>query len=208
MVDYFLQGGSFMWPILLCGISGIAFAVERLHHLLKSNIQVDEFAGEVTEVLKTSGVKSAKAICERVSGPVGNIFMAALEHINLGVSSAEKAIENRGTIELANLEKNMSWITFFISTAPMLGFLGTVVGMIKAFDDIKQANDISPSVVAGGISVALLTTAFGLVVAIILQFLQNFALNMIEGHILNMEKGSETLVETMMVLEKDGTLKA
>ena len=134
--------------------------------------------------------------------------MAALEHINLGVSSAEKAIENRGTIELANLEKNMSWITFFISTAPMLGFLGTVVGMIKAFDDIKQANDISPAVVAGGISVALLTTAFGLVVAIILQFLQNFALNMIEGHILNMEKGSETLVETMMVLEKDGNLKA
>lgn len=208
MVDYFLQGGSFMWPILLCGIAGIAFAVERLQHLLKSNIQVDEFAGEVTEVLKTSGVTAAKAICERASGPVGNIFMAALEHINLGVSSAEKAIENRGTIELANLEKNMSWITFFISTAPMLGFLGTVVGMIKAFDDIKQANDISPAVVAGGISVALLTTAFGLVVAIILQFLQNFALNMIEGHILNMEKGSVTLVETMMVLEKDGNLKA
>ncbi len=208
MVDYFLQGGGFMWPILACGIAGIAFSVERLYHLFKSDVEVDVFAGEVTETLKTSGVKSALVKCEEVSGPLGNIFMAALEHINLGVSSAEKAIENRGTIEMANLEKNMSWITFFIGTAPMLGFLGTVVGMIKAFDDIKQANDISPAVVAGGISVALLTTAFGLVVAIILQFLQNFALTMIEGHILSMEKGSETLVETMMVLEKDGNLKA
>jgi len=208
MVDYFLQGGGFMWPILVCGVAGIAFSIERLYHLLRSNIKVEDFANEVTGLLKSSGVKSAIAKCEEVSGPLGNIFQAALEHIELGVPSAEKAIENRGSIEMANLEKNMSWITFFIGTAPMLGFLGTVVGMIRAFDDIKQANDISPAVVAGGISVALLTTAFGLVIAVILQFFQNVALNMIEGHILSMEIGSEALVETMMTLEKQGNLKS
>ena len=208
MVDYFLQGGGFMWPILVCGVAGIAFSIERLYHLLRSNIKVEDFANEVTGLLKSSGVKSAIAKCEEVSGPLGNIFQAALEHIKLGVPSAEKAIENRGSIEMANLEKNMSWITFFIGTAPMLGFLGTVVGMIRAFDDIKQANDISPAVVAGGISVALLTTAFGLVIAVILQFFQNVALNMIEGHILSMEIGSEALVETMMTLEKQGNLKS
>jgi len=208
MVEKFLQGGAWMWPILIIGVAGIAFAIERLYHLLSSNIKVEDFADEVTGLLKSSGVQSAITKCEEVSGPLGNIFQAALEHIDLGVTSAEKAIENRGSIEMANLEKNMSWITFFIGTAPMLGFLGTVVGMIKAFDDIKQANDISPAVVAGGISVALLTTAFGLIVAVILQFFQNIALNLIEGHILNMEKGSETLVETMMELEKKGTLKS
>ncbi|MEE9464448.1 MAG: MotA/TolQ/ExbB proton channel family protein [Candidatus Neomarinimicrobiota bacterium] len=208
MVDYFLQGGGFMWPILVCGVAGIAFSIERLYHLLRSNIKVEDFANEVTGLLTSSGVKSAIAKCEEVSGPLGNIFQAALEHIDLGVTSAEKAIENRGSIEMANLEKNMSWITFFIGTAPMLGFLGTVVGMIRAFDDIKQANDISPAVVAGGISVALLTTAFGLVIAVILQFFQNVALNMIEGHILSMEIGSEALVETMMAMEKKGTLKS
>ncbi len=208
MVDYFLQGGGFMWPILVCGVAGIAFSIERLYHLLRSNIEVEDFASEVTGLLKSAGVKSAIAKCEEVSGPLGNIFRAALEHIDLGVTSAEKAIENRGSIEMANLEKNMSWITFFISTAPMLGFLGTVIGMIRAFDDIKQANDISPAVVAGGISVALLTTAFGLVIAVILQFFQNVALNMIEGHILSMEIGSDALVETMMEMEKKGTLKS
>ncbi|MCK4578510.1 MAG: MotA/TolQ/ExbB proton channel family protein [Candidatus Marinimicrobia bacterium] len=207
LVEKFLQGGAFMWPILICGIAGIAFAIERLYHLLKSDIAVDEFSQEITDVLKSSGVRPARDKCEEVSGPLGNIYMAALDHVGMGVASAEKAIENRGSIEMANLEKNMSWITFFIGTAPMLGFLGTVVGMIKAFDDIKVQNDISPAVVAGGISIALLTTAFGLIVAVILQFFQNLALNMIEGHILSMEKGSEALVETFMVLDHDGKLK-
>jgi len=207
MVDYFLQGGGFMWPILIAGVAGIAFSLERLYHLLKGNINVDSFTDEVAGTLKESGVKAAIAKCDEAKGPVRNIFLAALERIGLGASEAEKAIEARGSIEMASLEKNMAWISFFIGTAPMLGFLGTVVGMIRAFNDIKDANDISPAVVAAGISIALLTTAFGLIVAVILQFFQNIALNMIEGRIVDMEKGSEALVETIMDLEREGNLK-
>ncbi len=204
MVDYFLQGGGFMWPILICGVAGIAFSLERLYHLLKGNIDVESFTNEVAGTLKESGVKAAIARCDQAQGPVRNIFLAALERIGLGASEAEKAIEARGTLEMASLEKNMAWISFFIGTAPMLGFLGTVVGMIRAFDDIKAADDISPAVVAGGISIALLTTAFGLIVAVILQFFQNIALNMIEGRVVDMEKGSEVLVETIIDLEREG----
>ncbi|UCH62558.1 MAG: MotA/TolQ/ExbB proton channel family protein [Fidelibacterota bacterium] len=208
MVDYFLQGGGFMWPILIAGVAGIAFSLERLYHLLKGNINVESFTDEVAGTLKESGVKAAIAKCDQAKGPVRNIFLAALERIGLGASEAEKAIEARGTLEMASLEKNMAWISFFIGTAPMLGFLGTVVGMIRAFNDIKDANDISPAVVAAGISIALLTTAFGLIVAVVLQFFQNIALNMIESNVVDMEKGSEALVETIMDLEREGKLKA
>lgn len=208
MLEYFLQGGGFMWPILVAGIAGIAFSIERLYHLFSGNVDVESFTADVSGTLKQSGIKAAIAKCDEAAGPVRNIFLAALERIGLGASEAEKAIEARGTLEMANLEKNMAWISFFIGTAPMLGFLGTVVGMIKAFDDIKEANDISPAVVAGGISIALLTTAFGLIVAVILQFFQNIALNKIESHIVDMEKGSEALVETIMDLDREGALKA
>lgn len=208
MVFYFLQGGAFMWPILAAGVIGLVFSIERLYYLLKGNIKVETFTNDVTSTLKDSGIKAAIAHCDEAQGPVRNIFMAALERVGLGASEAEKAMEARGAIEMANLEKNMSWLTFFISTAPMLGFLGTVVGMINAFDDIKAANDISPAVVAGGISVALLTTAFGLIIAVILQLLQNIALNMIEGHVLDMETSSGALVESFTDLERDGNLKA
>ena len=196
-----------MWPILIAGVAGIAFSIERLYHLLKGNINVEAFTTDVATTLKDSGVGAAIKKCDQAKGPVRNIFLAALERIGLGASEAEKAIEARGTIEMANLEKNMAWISFFIGTAPMLGFLGTVVGMIKAFNDIKEVNDISPAVVADGISIALLTTAFGLIVAVILQFFQNFALNMIESRIVDMEKGSEVLVETIVDLERNGDLK-
>ena len=208
MVFYFLQGGAFMWPILAAGVIGLVFSIERLYYLLKGNIKVETFTNDVTSTLKDSGIKAAIAHCDEAQGPVRNIFMAALERVGLGASEAEKAMEARGAIEMANLEKNMSWLTFFISTAPMLGFLGTVVGMINAFDDIKAANDISPAVVAGGISVALLTTAFGLIIAVILQLLQNIALNIIEGHWLETETSSGALVESFTDLERDGNLKA
>ena len=208
MLEYFLQGGGFMWPILVAGIAGIAFSIERLYHLFSGNVDVESFTADVSGTLKQSGIKAAIAKCDKAEGPVRNIFLAALERIGVGASEAEKAIEARGTLEMANLEKNMAWISFFIGTAPMLGFLGTVVGMIQAFDDIKEANDISPAVVAGGISIALLTTAFGLIVAVILQFFQNIALNKIESHVVDMEKGSEALVETIMDLDREGALKA
>lgn len=208
MVEQFLNGGSFMWPILVCGLAGIAFSIERLFHLFKSNIDVDDFSEQITTALKEQGINAAIAKCDETSGTVCNIYMAALERVGLGASEAEKAIENRGSLEMAHLEKNMAWITFFISTAPMLGFLGTVVGMIKAFDDIKASNDISPAVVAGGISVALLTTAFGLIIAVILQFFQNVALNLIEDQVVKMEVGSNFLVSTIIDLEREGKLKA
>ena len=208
MVQSFLDGGNYMWPILVCLIAGIVFSIERIYHLIMARTDIDKFAQDITETLSGEGIKAAISKCDSAQGPVRNIYLAALERIGLGAAQAEKAIENRGALEMANLEKNMAWITFFIGTAPMLGFLGTVVGMIQAFKAIESANDISPAVVAGGISIALLTTAFGLIVAVILQFFQNLALNMIEGHIVSMEKGSMALVETITDLESKGGLKS
>ena len=175
MVQLFIDGGGFMWPILGIFIVGLVFVIERLYHLFKGLSSNEEFAYEIANEVKQSGINSAKIKCENAQGPVANLCLAALDRANLGVDEAEHALDHSGSIEMASMEKNMTWISLCIATAPMLGFLGTVWGMIQAFNDIKMANDISPAVVAGGISVALLTTAFGLVVAVVLQIFQNAA---------------------------------
>ena len=136
-------------------------------------------------------------MCETKSGPVSNLCLSALDRSTKGIDEAQTALENIGSIEMASLEKNMTWISLCIATAPMLGFLGTVWGMIQAFNDIKAANDISPAVVAGGISVALLTTAFGLVVAIILQLFQNICLYIIDKQIITMQKCATELLNAL-----------
>jgi len=163
MVQLFIDGGGFMWPILFIFIIGFVFVIERLYHLFKGLSSNEDFAYEVAETVKQSGIDSAKTQCEGAVGPVANLCLSALDRARLGADEAEHALDHSGSIEMASMEKNMTWISLCIATAPMLGFLGTVWGMIQAFNDIKMANDISPAVVAGGISVALLTTAFGLV---------------------------------------------
>ena len=194
MVQLFIDGGGFMWPILGIGAIGLIFVGERLYHLI-SGLQANEaFALEVAKLTQEQGFDSAKQRCDEVVGPVANLCYNALENGKGGAEAAEKALDQTIGIEMASLEKNMTWISLCIATAPMLGFLGTVWGMIQAFNDIKMANDISPAIVAGGISVALLTTAFGLVIAVILQILQNTVLYIIDNQIVTMQKATSYLL--------------
>ncbi len=201
MVNYFLQGGAFMYPILGFLIFGLAFSLERLYTLTMSSINTKKFLKEVNESLDNGGVADAIELCNKTRGPVAEIFHAGLTRVSRGIGEVEKAIQSAGSLEMAFLEKNMIWLNLTITAAPMLGFTGTVVGMIKAFDDIKAANDISPAVVAGGISIALLTTAFGLITAIIIQFFQNYFVSRIDKLILDMEENSVILVDRLVELE-------
>mgnify|MGYP001239438207 CR=1 FL=1 len=201
MVEYFINGGPFMWPILISLIFGLGFSFERLYSLLMSSVNSKQFFQEALETLNTKGVESALELCENTRGPVAAIFHAGLARRHRGVSEVEKAIQNAGPIEMAFLERNMIWLNAVITIAPMIGFTGTVVGMIGAFDAIKAANDISPAVVAGGISQALLTTAFGLIVAMIIQIFQNLFVNRIDKLILDMEEHSVKLIDHLYEIE-------
>ena len=201
MVEYFVNGGPFMWPILISLIFGLGFSFERLYSLLMSSVNSKQFIQEVSETLNTKGAEPALELCENPRGPVAAIFHAGRSRRHRGVSEVEKAIQNAGPLEMAFLERNMIWLNAVITIAPMIGFTGTVVGMIGAFDAIKAANDISPAVVAGGISQALLTTAFGLIVAMIIQTFQNLFVNRIDKLILDMEEHSVKLVDHLYEIE-------
>ena len=203
MVQLFIDGGGFMWPILIIFIIGLAFVIERLVHLIGGLGVGEEFTNSIANTVATDGIGSAKSECEVKNGPVANLCLSALDRADRGADEAQAALENVGSIEMASLERNMTWISLCIATAPMLGFLGTVWGMIQAFNDIKAANDISPAVVAGGISVALLTTAFGLVVAIFLQLLQNACLYIIDNQIITMQKCATLLLNKIKDLNRE-----
>jgi biopolymer transport protein ExbB len=195
MVYYFLEGGAFMWPILMTLIFGLAFVIERAYSLMMSGVNSQLFYDEITSTVKEKGIEETVSICKQTDGPVAAIFHAGLIKLDRGLDDVEKGIENAGAIEMAFLEKNMIWLNAVITVAPMLGFTGTVVGMIGAFDAIKAANDISPAVVAGGISQALLTTAFGLIVAMIIQVFQNVFVSRIDKLVLDMEEQSNRFMD-------------
>ena len=197
MVQYFIDGGAFMWPILFSLLFGLAFAFERAYSLVQSSIDSKKLYDDVSASMKIGKVQDAVDLCSETKGPVAGVFHAALSRYDRGIEEVEKAMENAGSLEMAFLEKNMIWLNTVITVAPMIGFTGTVVGMIGAFDAIKAANDISPAVVAGGISQALLTTAFGLIVAMIIQFFQNFFVSRIDQLILDMEENSVRLLDSM-----------
>ena len=197
MVQLFLDGGGFMWPILIVFIFGLAFVIERIYHLLKGLSTDLSFAESLSNIILEKGIDSARSECEGKLGPVANLCSAALERADRGVKEAEKSLDQAGAVEMASLEKNMTWISLSIAIAPMFGFLGTVWGMIEAFNDIKMANDISPAVVAGGISVALLTTAFGLVVALVLQLLQNTVMYIIDNQIVTLQRSSSLIINSI-----------
>lgn len=201
MVEYFVDGGAFMWPILILLIFGLMFALERFYSLMMSSINSKKFFAEVKDTLKTDGVDGALELCNKTRGPVAEVFHAGLSRSHRGLDEVEKAIQNAGTVEMSFLEKNMIWLNLVVTVAPMLGFTGTVAGMISAFDSIEAANNISPAVVAGGISQALLTTAFGLIVAIIIQLLQNFFVSRIDRLVLDMEENSMQLVDHLYEME-------
>ena len=201
MVQYFIDGGAFMWPILFALLFGLAFAFERAYSLVLSSIDSSKLFEDVSSAMQGGKVQQAVDLCSETRGPVAGVFHAALSRYDRGLEEVEKAMENAGSLEMAFLEKNMIWLNAVITIAPMLGFTGTVVGMIAAFDAIKAANDISPAVVAGGISQALLTTAFGLIVAMIIQTFQNVFVARIDKLVLDMEEQSIKILDHLQELE-------
>jgi len=201
LVEYFVNGGPFMWPILLSLVFGLAFAGERFYSLIMSSINAQKFFEDVNNTLDNEGVDATLELCEKTNGPVAEIFHAGLSRVHRGIKEVEKAIQNAGSIEMSFLEKNMIWLNAVITIAPMLGFTGTVAGMVNAFDAIAAADDISPAVVAGGISQALLTTAFGLIVAMIIQIFQNIFVSRIDKLVLDMEENSIKLVDHLYEME-------
>jgi biopolymer transport protein ExbB len=201
MVEQFVNGGPFMWPILLTLLAGLAISAERMYSLLMSSIDAQKFFDEISEKIKGENIEEAVQLCDSTQGPVAEVFHAGLTKRHRGISEVEKAMQSAGPMEMAFLEKNMIWLNAVVTIAPMIGFTGTVVGMVSAFDAIKAANDISPAVVAGGISQALLTTAFGLIVAMIIQVLQNYFVSRIDKLVLDMEEQSIRLVDQLYDME-------
>ena len=201
-LDLFNDGGTFMWPILVCLIFGIAVSIERGWTLSRASVNTRRFLANIKKALNEGGVQEATDVCANTRGPVASIFHAGLLRVDRGIEHVEKAIMNAGSIEMAFLEKGLVWLATVISVAPMLGFLGTVWGMVEAFRAIAAANDISPSIVADGISTALLTTMFGLVVAIFIQIVNNYFISRIDQLIVDMEESSVDLVDTLIEMER------
>ena len=199
----FIEGGpGFMGIVLLCLILGLAIAIERIIYLNLSTSDSKKLTAEVESAMKNGGVNAAKQVCRNTPGPVASIFYHGLDRADESLESAEKAIISYGGVQMGLLEKNVSWISLFIALAPMLGFMGTVIGMIQAFDKIEAAGDMQPSLVAGGIKVALLTTVFGLIVAIILQIFYNYIIAKIDNIVNDMEDASISLMDILVSNKK------
>jgi len=200
--EKFVAGGGFMWPILLCLILGLGFSFERMWTLVRASTNTKKFVVKVKNALQSGGVDEAIKLCENTRGSIASVFHAGLLRADEGIEASEKAIMTYGAIEMGFLERGLIWISTFISIAPMLGFTGTVQGMISAFDSIAAAAQMSPSVVAAPIAVALLTTLFGLVTAMILQFLYNFFVARIDKLVADMEESSIELIDTLYQMKK------
>lgn len=195
----FIEGGpGFMGIVLLTLIFGLAISIERIIYLNMATTNTAKLVQGVDDALKAGGVEAAKELCRNTKGPVASIFYQGLDRMDEGIDNVEKAIVSYGGVQMGLLEKNTSWISLFIALAPMLGFMGTVIGMIGAFDAIEAAGDISPALVAKGIKVALLTTVFGLVVAIILQIFYNYIISKIDAIVNSMEDASITLIDVLI----------
>lgn len=195
----FIEGGPlFMTPILLCLIIGLALCIERIITLNLSTTNTNKLLAELDGALQNGNLEEAKDICKATPGPVASIIYQGLERSDEGVEIVEKSIVSYGSVQMGLLERGLVWISLFIAIAPMLGFMGTVIGMIDAFDKIQLAGDINPSLVAGGIKIALLTTVFGLIVAIILQVFYNYIVSKIDAITNSMEDASITIVDMLV----------
>ena len=201
--EKYIQGGAgWMTPVLICLLLGMAFAIERILYLNMATTDVKKLLDGIEASVSKGNYDEAKQLCRDTRGPVASIFYQGLDRIDEGLENVEKALTSYGGVQMARLENNMTWISLFIALAPSFGFLGTVVGMVQAFDDIEVAGDISPTVVAGGMKVALLTTIFGLIVAIILQIFFNYLLTKIESLVAQMEDGSISFMDILVKYKK------
>lgn len=195
----FIEGGAgFMGIVLLCLIFGLALVIERIIYLNMATTNTDKLLDKIEDALNEGGIEAAKEVCRNTRGPVASIFYQGLDRSGEGIEMVEKSIISYGSVQMGLLEKNLSWISLFIALAPMLGFMGTVIGMIQAFDDIRQAGNVSPQIVAGGIGVALLTTLFGLIVAATLQVFYNYILSKIDSIVNKMEDASISMVDILI----------
>ena len=195
----FIEGGAFFMGIVLIAlIFGLALVIERIIYLNLSTINSKKFIQEIDEALANGGIEAAKEVAKNTRGPIASIYDQGLDRADEGLDMVEKSVVSYGGVQMGLLDKGVSWITLFIALAPMLGFMGTVIGMIQAFDKIAEAGTVSPSLVADGIKVALLTTVFGLIVAIILQIFYNYIVAKIEGLVNEMEDSSITLVDLLI----------
>jgi len=201
--DYFIQGGAgFMGIVLLTLILGLAIAIERILYLNLSTTNTQKLLNKVEAAVESKGVEAAKEVCKTTRGPVAGIFYQGLNRYSEGIDIVEKSIISYGSVLVGRLESGLSWLSLFIAIAPMLGFMCTVIGMIQAFDNIEAAGDISPTIVAGGIKVALLTTVFGLITAIILQIFYNYILSKIDSLVNNMEDSSISFIDILAKYKK------
>ena len=199
----FIEGGAgFMSLIIICLILGMALAIERILYLAFSKTNTTKLLTNVENALANGGIEKAKEVCRNTRGPVASIFYQGLLRADQGVDVVEKTIVSYGGVQMSLMENGLSWIGLFISIAPSLGFLGTVIGMIQAFDAIQAAGDISPNVVAGGMKVALITTVGGLIVAMILQIFYNYIIAKIDALSIDMEDSSIRFVDTMVKYNK------
>ncbi len=199
----FIEGGpGFMASIVLCLILGLALAIERILYLALSKTNTKKLLEKVEAALANGGVEEAKEVCRNTRGPVASIFYQGLLRLDQGIDVVEKSVVSYGGIQQSLLESGLGWISLFIAIAPSLGFLGTVVGMIQAFDAIQQAGDISPNIVAGGMKVALITTVGGLIVAIILQLFYNYILSQIDKRTIEMEDACISLIDLLTKNQK------
>ena len=195
----FIEGGvPYMGAVMLCLILGLALSIERILYLSLSSVNTKKLLENIEAALDENDVEKAKEVCRNTRGPIASIFYQGLTRIEDGVDMVEKTVSSYGSVQMGLLDKNVTWISLMIALAPMLGFLGTVVGMIQAFDKIQQVGDISATVVAGGIKVALLTTVAGLIVAMILQLFLNFILTRIEAITTEMEDSSISLLDIVV----------
>jgi len=195
----FIEGGpEFMGIVLLVLILGLALAIERIIYLNLATTNTQKLLNKIEEAMKNGGVEAAKEVCRNTRGPVASIFYQGLDRAEEGIDVVEKSVVTYGSVQMGQLESGLTWIALFIAIAPMFGFMGTVIGMIAAFDAIEVAGDISPSLVAGGIKVALITTVFGLIVAIILQVFYNYLVSKIDKLVNTMEDASISLIDILM----------
>ena len=203
LMQKFLEGGwAWMLPILLCMVIGLAVAIERILYLALSTINSKKLVNKVEEALKQGGIEAAKEVCRNTRGPIASIYYQGLDRYDQGLDAVEKAVVSYGSVQTGQMESGLPWIGLFIALSPMLGFMGTVVGMIDAFDAIQAAGDISPTLVAGGIKVALLTTLLGLIAAVILQLFYNYIVSKIDSLVNDMEDTSITLMDILTAYNK------
>ena len=203
LMQKFLEGGwGWMLPILLCLVIGLAVAIERILFLSLSTINSKKLIANVEEALKKGGIEAAMEVARNTRGPIASIYYQGLDRYDQGLDSVEKAVVSYGSVQTGQMESGLSWIGLFIALSPMLGFMGTVVGMIDAFDAIQAAGDISPTLVAGGIKVALLTTLMGLIAAVILQLFYNYIIAKIDSLVNAMEDSSITLMDILTAYSK------